>query len=66
MPGAPAVPAALSTTSSPAVPRPRRRPGLNRKQVTFLVILAVVWCLIVVAVVIYFAMNMNPSLITLK
>ncbi len=56
----------LPQAAPSAAPLAPRRRGLTTKQIVLLAGLAVIWLIIVVAIVILIAMNMNPPLIMLK
>jgi hypothetical protein len=56
----------LPQVAPSAAPRPRSRRGLTTKQITLLVGMAVIWLIIIVAIIILIAMNMNPPLILIK
>ena len=56
----------LPQAASSAAPRPRSRRGLTTKQITLLAGMAVIWLIIIVAIVILIAMSMNPPLIMFK
>jgi hypothetical protein len=56
----------LPPASTSAAPLPLPRWGLSTKQIILLSGLAVIWLIIVVAIVILIAMNLNPPLIVFK
>jgi hypothetical protein len=77
MPGSAPSPASLVEPASPgtgvlpqvapsAAARPRSRRGLTTKQITLLAGMAVIWLIIIVAIIILIAMNMNPPLLMFK
>ena len=70
-PGPVAEPASTGTgvlpKMSPSIaPRPHSRRGLTTKQITLLAGMAVIWLIIIVAIIILIAMNMNPPLLLFK
>jgi hypothetical protein len=56
----------LSQAIPTAAAHPRSRRGLTTKQITLLAGMAVIWLIIIVAIIILIAMNMNPPLLLFK
>jgi hypothetical protein len=58
----PAFPGDISPLNLPAAAPARRRPGINRKQWIFLIIMFVIWCLIIAVFAFLIVKDLNPQL----